>query len=577
MILNIDDIKRILTENPNKDLVQNAKKYNKALRTHFYGEDLKGVLRKIDDFETDVLHKLRIQYATANKDLFNRLSRPMDKVYTARGGSVYYNLPEAGERKARQLLSDIGGGISLKKWMETNWMQHYKDDPAGLIFMEIKPNPEAARLQSQGKSFVYPTYKSIQTVFDYLVNGQTVEYVVFSLDKKDLKAMGITEEGQYYRVVDDSADYIVKRQSGVNTLKNGTEVISEFAIIEELTLPNYFTQVPAILCGNIPDTEHNQGVISIFDPIIEQANKFLVKGSIKVTHDFMHGFPKYWEYANDCDKCEGTGWVEAQQCPECKGSGHRPMTKVSDVHLLNLPQDKNDATITPHVGGYIEPSINFHEIAVADLSMLEDIMAYTIWGMVPKIQTNGMSVSKDGQTKTATEALTDIKPQADRLLTISSYAEKVHKFCMDSIIRLQIDINYSGASVNYGTRYMLESPEALWDKYQKAKSSGASDTALDAMLVEYYESVYFNDPIELAIKVKLMKVEPNIHRTIEQVKALGYDEDYLKRKMYFGDWKRTLTQAMLISFTSDQLNDQLSAYVSGITLPEPEEQKRLTA
>ena len=156
--------------------------------------------------------------------------------------------------------------------------------------------------------------------------------------------------------------------------------------------------------------------------------------------------------------------------------------------------------------------------------MLEDVMAYTIWRMVPKIQATGMSIGKEGQMKTATEALTDIMPQADRLLSISSYAEKVHKFCMDSIIRLQIDQNYKGASVNYGIRYMLESPEALWDQYQKAKSSSASDTALDAMLVEYYESVYFNDPIELAIKVKLMKVEHNIHRTIEQIKALGYDE-----------------------------------------------------
>lgn len=568
MILSEEQIREIIISNPNKALIEKGRQYNKRLCTHFYGEDLRDyeMMATIDGYEKPSLRELRIKYARSNRDLFTRISRPVDKVFSAKGGSTYYNLADAQEKRARQLASDIKSGYSIKAWIESFWKPHFQDDPYGIVFLEIaSPAQKAIQLRQHGKSFVYPTYRSITTIYDYEPNGATFEYIVFELTKEEKTGLGLNPDDKWYRLIDDAADYVVQR-------KDETVIINQ-----ALTLNNFFGYVPAIRNSDIPDPNLENGVLSFFDEILELADQFLLKGSIKVTHEFLHGFPKYWEYADDCTTCGGNKLVEGKTCPDCKGSGKRGMTRVSDAKLLTWPQTKEDPVVTPNVAGYVSPDKTYWEISTADLQLLEDLMNFTLWGSNPMPKTQGMQTDKSGDTKTATEIMTDVKPQSDRIHPISESAAKRDKFILDGAIRIQIQPNYPGSSVNYGKRYMLESPDVLWEKYQDARIKGAAASVLDDLLMEYYEAKYDSDPVKLAIQSKLMKVEPFVHFTPQQVQLLKPAEDDYKAKLYFSEWLATVNEAMLLSFSVEELRANLTESVKVKQLPQPEEKKPIAA
>lgn len=559
MILSEKQIADIILNRPGLARVNKGIQYSKKLRAHMYGENISTLeaFNEISGFERPSLKKLRAKYSKSNKDLFARLSRPLDKVFSARGGSTYLNLSEAAERKAVTLALDVRNGVSVRKWIETIWKQHMLDDPFGIIFMEMLPAKEAIKAKRENRSFVYPVYKSIQAIHDYLPKGNRLEWVVFSLTSEDKQDYGVDPQLEVYRVVDDSKDYLVRIDN------------KQAVIMPAFTLDNMFGEVPGILNSDITDPTTDNCFLSLFDDAIELADEFLLKGSIKTTHDFLHGFPKYAEFAGVCHECNGTGQHEAKKCHECGGSGYRPIGRVSDMKQLSFPDNKDQPIILPEqIGAYISPDKIFYDIATADLQMLEDKMNSTIWGVQSQTQTSGMSADAQGTVKTATEVVSDFKPQADRLVGISEMAEARHKFILDAVIRLQIAPGYTGSSVNYGRRYMLESPDEIWLKYSDARTKGAPQSVLDALLNEYYESNYQSDPIGLEIARKLMYVEPFVHLSASQLKALTPDPNDYKSKLYFSEWLSLQNNAILLTSDIPALRASLDAYSAGKKVPD---------
>jgi hypothetical protein len=552
MILDIQQITDIIINNPNKDCITRACNQNKKFRLHIYGDGLDTHITQIEGFEKDVLKELRVKYTRSNKDLFARLGRPIDKVFSARGGSIYYNLPDVQDKRARLMATDIRNGYSIRKWVEMYWKPHMLDDPNGIIFLEILTQQQAIQAKQQGRSFVYPTYKAISSIYDYLPKGTSLEYVVFNVSKDEKARAGLKADDSIYRVVDDAFDYYVKRDGDTVT------------ILQHLSFKNLFGVVPAMINSDIVDPQNDSCFLSLYDEVVELANHFLMKGSIKVTHDFMHGFPKYYEYADDCPTCAGTGWSSSEKCGDCKGTGKRAMTKVSDVKLLPYPKkdsSQEDIVVTPNVAGYISPDKTFWDIATSDLQLLEDVMNVTVWGTQSRVRTQGMAIAGDGAAKTATEVMDEIKPQADRLHPISEMAEKRHKFILDNMIRLQVAISYPGSSVNYGRRYMIEGPDAIWDKYSQARKDGSSQEVLNDLLTEYYEAKYDTDPVKLTILLKLKDVEPFVHNTSEDIKDWPVSPFDKLRKTYYPDWRTTKTDAELLIRSVDELKQDLTQFV----------------
>lgn len=551
MILTPSHINDIILKNPQQNVVQKGVEYNKILRMHLYGADLHKSIQKIEDYETESLYNLRLKYSRSNKDLFSRLGRPIDKVFSARGGSVYYNLAESQDKRARAIATDVRHGFSVRKWVEVFWKAHLLDDPFGIILMEVLPRQEAILAQQQGRSVTYPTYKSITSIYDYLPAGNALEYVAFKLTKEEKAADGIDEEWEVFRLIDDAFDYYVRRVDKDNVI-----------ILWPYTKQNYFGKVPGRVNSDLVSAENEQHYLSLFDDVIELANHFFLKGSIKLTHEFMHGYPKYWELADDCTDCDGTKFREGKPCPTCKGSGKRIMLKVSDAKILPYP-DKENPTPAPNVAGYVSPDQVYYEISTADLKLLEELMSITLWGASAAPKTQGLQTDKEGQTKTATEIISDIKPQADRLQVISEMAERRHKFILDLVIQLNILPTYKGSSVNYGRRYMIEGPDEIWARYSEARVKGASVSVLDDMLRQYLEVEHAADPVALEIQEKMMLVEPFVHLTAEQVDAaVSVTNEDKAAKRYFGEWKATLNTAMILSFAPELLREQLNQFAA---------------
>lgn len=555
MILTETEIRKIVLENPGQALIAKGREYSEKLRRHIYGAGLDSYFKQIDSFERPTLLNLRKQYSKSNKDLFSRLGRPLDKVFSARGGSVYFNLGEQAEARARIFSQDVRNGMSIRRYVEHYWKPHLLDDPFGVLLMEIAPRPEAVRLKNEGKPFVYPTYRSIREIYDYLPKGNRLEYLVLEVGDSEKERVGVQKE-KLFRVIDDSADYYVKKTS------TGAEILTGE------TLPNFFTQVPAMLNSDIPDPDHRHAVLSLYDDVIELAEHFLLKGSIRVAHDFMHGFPKYAEFADSCPACKGYGTYEGKKCEDCGGSGMKMSLRVSDVKALAWPTKEDQVILPAQVGAYVSPDRNFHEIATADLADLENAMCVTLWGTQSRLKTQGTSISPTGDARTATEVMDDLKPQADRLVPVSEMAEARHKFILDSIIRVQLLPGYKGCSVNYGRRYLLESPDAIWLKYSDARTKGAPQNVLDTLLNEYFDANYQSDPMGLAVAKKLMYVEPFVHMTAAQLKALTPDPADYKAKLYFSEWLATVSEGAILAMSVDELKALLAEYANKKTIPE---------
>lgn len=524
-------ITSILKHNPNKKRTERIKRYFRKLLMHNTGVGLEKAIEAMDYFEKPELLELRKKYSPSNTDLFGRLHRPLDKVFQARGGSAFYRVPDEKDFKRR--LGDVHGGYSLKEWLEVYWFSAANYDPMGLVFMEV------------GADETYPTYKCSETIYDYPVTrGRKLEYVVFRLPADsdcinntataDMPAAGAE---QRFRVVDDMWDYTVTWDGEAAT------------IVERFS--NYFNEVPAITVGWIYD--HVRAMyVSPDDQVIDAADQYLRNRSVMTMFKLHHGFPMKWQYAGVCPTCKGTGSLKGDTCPSCGGSTYKSKYDVSETIVLPVPKSKDQPILTPDVAGYVTPPVATWQQMLDDIQQEYAAMHYTLWGT---------HQVEDSEQQTATGRFIDVQPVNERLGQYSRASEFTETWITDMMGWFYYGPAYGGCDINYGRRYLVETPDIIWEKYADSRTKGASVATLDNLLLQYLQSEFQSDGMELMRQVKLMKLEPWVHMTTEQVKALGVPEtDYLK-KLYFGRWVNQLKPNDLINKDLGELDELLEAYV----------------
>lgn len=519
-ILSPAEIKKILMERPGQKIVEAAEAMHKKLSVHINGIGLADYLEQISTYEKPEALALRRRYARSNKDLFDRLSRPIDKVFAARGGSRYF--PTTDERIAREMdlmLMNVENGYSSKKWIETFWKNRYMDDPMGLVYMEITED---------GKE-TYPTYKACTDIYDYKLNGRKLDWVVFR-----------TEDKAIFRVVDDQFDALYKKEG--DTIRK----------ISKETYINYFGYVPAIVISDLPKAGMKDIFISPFDSVVELADEYLRDESIRMIYKFKHGFPKSWKYREMCGNCKGTGAIASNTCGQCNGTGKKLDSTVSEVMVLDWPT-QNDQVIAPDVAGYITPDLEYLKYSRDELVHLEEIMFRTHWGTYMAQQRSG------GEADTAAAKFMDVQPINDKLSAYADAAEATEKFIIDAIGDFKFARKYGGVRIAYGRRFMIEGPDVLWRKYEQARKMGAPMGTLNEHLAEYYEAKFQSNPVELAKHLKMMRVEPFVHLTVDEAfKVVGEDE--FARKLYFAEWCTTIRDMEWVIKSDQQLKDSLTAF-----------------
>ena len=549
----MDPLLQIFLNNPLKLQLDEAKKQSEALDMHITGRNMRESIETMEEFETEQKKNVRQKYSRSNRDIFARLHGPIKKVFSAKGGSTLINLPDSQLSQFNAFLANIRKGTNLRKWVSTIALDAYHIDPNGLIFIEIGKD---------GKP--YPTYKSTSDIFYYQLDGRNVNMVIFTVSNKEATQYALQSESasslldrlgknknnqttKYYRVVDAVSDKIVEFDG------------KELTEITELSLPNMFMTCPAIVVSDMyqfnsdlfisPDTE-----------IIEVANSYLTQNSVFEIWKNLHMFPKHWRIQSVCPTCQGNKTLHGETCRDCSGTGFQKRSSVRDEIIIPAPESVDGKIQIPtQFDGYTTPSTEAWDLSVGDLDRLYSQMYFTKWGVLPELKPQ-VKVSQND--KTATEVLHESSAMVDALYAYSRWAESVETFVINMCASYMFPTTFKGCNVKYGDRYCIESPDAIWDKYSKARTNGASQAVLDSLLVDYYESKYAGSPISLETAIKQMRVEPWVHLTALQVQALETTKLDKVSKVYFSEWASTLTDMDWVMNSEEALRAALIDYVT---------------
>ena len=471
------------------DWVVNARNYNKDLDALVNGVNFKELLIRIEHKEDAEKQEARKRYSRSIKDMFERLLRSIDNVYSATGGVKKY--PDKTEEVIKK-ISQIRDGKTLEKWLQTVWMSLYHTDPNGVIIYEWKDNN------------FYPCYKSIHGIRNYEADGQRINWLLYEATYKDNKC--------YWRFIDEEKDYTI------------LDVNGNYEIVEEYTYLNPFKKVPGVVISDIVKIGSKQRLTPI-DSIIELAKEFLRDQSIKTIFKFLHGFPIFWRYAIQCPKCQGAWKKGDSVCPDCV-DGFLVKRDITDCASLPVP-DKDSPVIAPNIAGFIAPDLATWNQYSEELKLLYSIIFETIWGVDAQIQVQ----------KTATEIFLNTQPLKNKLHIYADVAQWVEWYMTDLAMEFMNPLRKKEdtAIILYGRNYIIDSEETLLKKYETGKEQEDNSAILDRLLFEWMLSKYKNDPITMNEEVKRLKVEPFIHYSVEQIKT-NYGEAEAKQKMLFGNW-----------------------------------------
>lgn len=564
MICTGEQIENIIKNNPNKALIDVGKEMANKLMLHVHGHGLNSALKQNEYFESVDIFNERKKGAMSNKDLFGRLLQREKMVFTAKGGSSFYEgLEKQQTQELDATLDTIRFGMPLRKWIQSFALQAYRCDPMSVIFIENKDK------------VAYPTYKCINSIFDYLPNGRKLEYICFRLTVGEAIAFGVKDEtlndlksgdiSNYYRLVDDAYDYIKKYENSV--LNDALPPIK-----------NQWQRVPGLITSDIISFDNVQKFLSPLHLVTELAECFLQDRSVRDLQKKYHGFLKAIEPLLNCGSCEGTGLQNGSACPDCTpmgsdhGTGFKLRTKVADVARFPL-STLSEGFDFKRIFGYVGPDIEVWDKQDSSLVDIESFIQDVYWGTEKSKQTSGPSGKDKSIEETATKTLDNLQPIYARLNDTADWAEKTEAMITDFIGQFKFPGKFKRAAVSYGRFYILETPGELMEKYLDMKNKGASQFALFDTLKKYYHSVYQTNPTQLAIKLKLINVEPFVHYKISEVQAMNPAPiDFLK-KLYFSEWLAEQNDDYLLATNERGLIQSLTGYATLKHAEIPKEEK----
>jgi len=537
MVLFTDEVKTHI-EYGVSDEITLARKRAKKINMHITGKGVVEYLELLDGYENDAQKALREKLVKSNRSLFSHILRPIDKVFTAKGGNVTYNLPQETIKFVKDQITYTSDNLDIKRYLKKTVKLPYIIDANAVLFVDIDE-----------KGALEPHVIFTDKILWYEHKGNAIEAIIFEGYKKD------KEDGNtYYRVIDELTDRIFVRDGNGNIYEDN-----------ESTISNYFGYVPAMILGD--EKNPNEDIFeSIVADIIEDADGFLRRASVTNVHELAHLYPRYWSYAQACTRCEGEGEIKTEEedgsitmttCPSCGGTGHKSRTNPSDEIIIPIPSD-GDTTITPNIAGYVSPDLDTSKFYEELKDGSKTAMFQAMWGT---------TYQQGGKRETATGRFIDVQPVQDRLKDISYTFQKLHEFLLDTYCKVILRNPQYQSSVTYGTRYILETADELLDKYIEGSREDISEIIELDLSNRYLEAEYQSDTLELTKRKKLMKIEPFPTSTIVDIMGMeGISDDDKKRKLYFSTWVGTLTPAQIIFFSEDQLRESLDKYISKISL-----------
>lgn len=545
MILSFQQIKQIIEKGVSPKL-KTARDIYKELNLHVTGKGTVEALEKIDRYENLQQLRLREKLVKSNRSLFSFVARPTDKVFSAKGGEIAYNLSASEVKRLNAFTEDIADGLDIRSYIQKKVFNQYLVDPNGILFLEI----------SKDGSRVEPVVYNSDQLLDYGNRGNNVEYIVFEHHKNKEDQ---NDKKEYYRVVDESGDFIY--------VKDGERIYLD----EEKSLSLYFDFFPAFILGDRFNI--NEPVFDgLFSDVVEDAKDYLRDQSINLVHKMAHGYSKYWTYPEDCTQCSGSGEVQRLQsgnvedntavyeqinCSSCGGSGQKARKDTSDILIVPIPQD-GDPNIAPDVAGYISPDIEIWNKYDENLKSLKHSIFETTWGT---------AYETEKTNETATGRFLDVQPVQDRLSGISKHFASIESFLLRGLGTIYLGKKNYKPTVVYGDRYIMETPKQALESFVTVVSNDNIPYILKQSSYETLcEIQHQSNRMEFIKKTKLLKVDPFPYQSLSILKELGVPKEDLLKKIYYPSWVNSVTEEQLMFNTVEQLKESLNQFINAKTI-----------
>ena len=574
MSYDLNEIGKIITRPRNKANIDYGKEVNRELMMHVHGIGMSAALKTLEPFENEDIAATRRTYAVSSKDLFKRLLREEQQVFTTKGGSVSYTNSKRKEKELIDVMSKFGGGIGLRRWVETYAKPAFDTDPMGLVFMEISDNNEAPESGETKK--IYPTYKSITCIHDYHADNRELEYVCFTINKHELYEYGISakdgETNKYYRFVDDEFDRVVY-------------VVNEVAILAPMRegyfaeIPNIFGKVPAIILSDLVQYWDTGKYESRLQVLSQVGDCFLRDRSIRDLQKLYHGFAKAVEPMIKCNTCDGEGVLKGLPCPDCsaagadKGTGYKTRTRISDVARFPLDILNEAGSFDfKKLFGYVTPDIASWQQQNSDLASLEQLMYITHYGTMSNATVQGIN-GKQPVDETATKTLMDTLPKQMVLNNLADWAERIETWVANMSAMFLFAEQEPSVSITYGRDYILNTPEQILEVYHEMKKNGDPVSTLNEMMIKYIKSLYKGSPQKQAVELKKFTVEPFPHMSTKDIESSAFVSELdKKRTRYYVEWAKTVSYEKWLTSSEEELKLSLTEYVNNIVILPPQKE-----
>jgi hypothetical protein len=499
---NIEEVGVFITNHEKlQPWVVRAREYSVQLRALVDGEGFTTLLiNKIEKIESNKIANARKKYSKDIRSLSTRLTNARSNVFQANGGSVELTIESETLRKElNNIFTSFKGQKSVHNYLSENLFQLSDIDPSGLIFIEYTSDKQVL-------SDIYPTYKSIQDVRYYESDGQAVQVVLFEPTP--------IPNGVQWRVVDSEREWFIN------------QIGQAFTEDTAKSFDHPFGNVPAVVLSEKIKTGCKSR-LSWFDKVIPDMELYAQKSSVKTIYEIQKGLPDHWKMKAKHRDEVGVNRTGRDVDISKSLQGDSISNDVTDITIVPQPRD-GDPAIKAY-SGYVSPDIDFLDYSAKSIKELEETISETLWGTTKEKDSKGQ--------ETATGRYIDQQPIHNALNGLANIAEYVQNALANFVVKA---VDRTGSEDNRyiyiaGRRFLIESVDAVLERYQNSMKNGLPSVILDKNLEEWVLTKYKTDPQTQHQMMTKIKLEPYVHWDIVTVGGLfGAGDAY--QKVLFNDW-----------------------------------------
>lgn len=527
MALDLNQIKQILQKPTKRQVIQKAANMQKRLRFHtetnIAVSDINQPTALFLDWVRNLLPKDKyniflqlFKFPLSTPAVVEDVYRELERVFYSRNSSSSYQFTDselaedwADYRKNKLNEPDIWKTVGWKKMQVSINSILVVDLPQ--VQMSARPEP-------------YFYWLEIEDVVDYeMVNDTEFKWIVFRQPNRRIAAFDDTHIRVYQ-------------------LNEKNEIAS---LVSEAT--HNLGYCPARFFWSTQLNEKNKDLKK--NPISKELSNldWYLFFSISKQHlDLYAPYPIYSAYAADCnfennetgDYCDG-GFLR-------NSSGEYKILNDGTVEKCPCCSEKRIAG----PGSFLEVPIPNQAEGIVDMrnpvqitTIDKDSLTYNVEECVRLRNDIIVSIAGSGGTVSEKEAINETQVAANFesktsvLNALKTNFELAQKFVEDTICRFRYGSDFISSSISWGTEFYVFTVKELYNKYEQAKTNGASESELDAITQQILEVEYRNNPLVLQRMLILKQLEPYPHKTLDEVLKLHekklLNENYVKLKINF--------------------------------------------